>query len=110
MKNLLAILAVALSCMAGILLTGCNQTAQEDQIDLDAFVAKNYPNCSKAVVCVDLAYVDCGSAVDGPSYYLNRKTGARISTCGGACWLPDSAQAEACRTRCPPKEWTCSRE
>lgn len=110
MKNLLVTLALALACMAGSFLTGCNQTAEEEgEIDLDAFVAKNYPNCSKAEICVDLAYVDCGSAADGPSYYLNRKTGARISTCGGACWGPDSAQAEVCRTLCPPKEWTCTR-
>lgn len=108
MKSLLFTLILALACMAGSLLTGCDHSEEAGgEIDLDAFVAKNYPNCSKAVVCGNLAYVDCHSAVDGPAYYLNGKTGTRISTCGGACMLPDSAQAVVCRTLCPPKEWTC---
>ncbi len=95
--------------LLAILPAACLRSEKED-VDIQVFVEQHYPGCSEALLCKDLAYVDCNSAADGPSYYLERATGNRISTCGGACWFPrDSTQAEACRTLCPPEEWTCPR-
>lgn len=114
----LSLLAAASTMVAGLgllvllsvpVLTGCEQSAAEDQdsVQIAAYVKEHYPNCSAPVLCGDLAYVDCGSAVDGPSYYLEKKTGKRISACGGACWIPQGEQVEVCKTLCPPKQWTC---
>jgi hypothetical protein len=69
-----------------------------------AFVMKvrdKWPNCDLQRVCGDLAYVDCGSAVDGPAYYINAALDV-VATCGGACMNP----AEPCN--CPPDGWTCN--
>jgi hypothetical protein len=63
----------------------------------------------KARYCGQIGFVDLGSATDGPSYYFQRKSGKIISVCGGACWFTTAAQREICRTKCPPKEWTCGR-
>jgi len=52
-----------------------------------------------------IIYLDCGSAVDGPSYYFDEISGALISTCGGACMAPDPDQEEICKTLCPPPGW-----
>jgi hypothetical protein len=82
----------------------------EKEFDIRAHAARHYPGCSAPVICKDLAYVNCNSEADGPSYYLERGTGKQISTCGGACWLgQDPAQAEMCRTLCPPPAWNCPR-
>jgi len=66
-------------------------------------------DCDEEIDCENLVFVDCGGDVDGPTYYFNRDTGDLISTCGGACLLPQGDQVEVCRTLCPPPAWTCPR-
>lgn len=55
--------------------------------------------CRPERTCGELLGVDCGAAVDGPYYYVQRADLKKISTCGGACM-------RGC-TDCPPKAWTC---
>lgn len=57
--------------------------------------------CELLGVCGELAIVDCGSAVDGPLYYVQRDDLSTVSTCGGACMSPDGC------TNCPPAQWQC---
>ena len=80
--------------------------------DIGRVIEKRYPGCAAPVYCGDMVRVDCGAAVDGPLYFLDGKSGEEISACGGACWAPESVlreegRLEACRTLCPPPEWTC---
>ena len=65
-------------------------------------VRDKWPNCDLSRLCGNYAYVDCGSAMDGPAYYIDSKTLDIIAECGGACMNPD----QPCN--CPPKEWTCN--
>jgi hypothetical protein len=62
-------------------------------------VKEKWPNCDVDRVCGNLVYLDCGSAMDGPAYYINGKTFEVLSTCGGVCMNPD----EPCD--CPPAAW-----
>lgn len=55
--------------------------------------------CRPERFCGELLGVDCGAAVDGPYYYVQKTDLKPISTCGGACM-------RGC-TNCPPKAWTC---
>jgi hypothetical protein len=79
------------------------------EFDINKFISENpdYSGCKKVVFCNDLVRIDCGVEVDGPEYFLNKNTGALISTCGGACFKPLGEQLQVCQTLCPPKEWTC---
>lgn len=64
--------------------------------------AKKYgQNCRVEKVCGFLVGIDCQSSLDGPYYYINRKTEEIIGTCGGAC------RSDKC-ANCPPKEWGCA--
>jgi hypothetical protein len=63
--------------------------------------------CHAPVICGEIVEVDCDSALDGPTYYFNKYTGERVSTCGGACWNPQGEQIGVCKTLCPPAEWNC---
>ena len=61
------------------------------------------PLCGEIVgICNDLVAVNCRAEVDGPFYYVNRRSGEIVGRCGGECFRP-----EGCPTPCPPKEWTC---
>lgn len=62
-------------------------------------VKEKWPNCDVDRVCGSLVYLDCGSAMDGPAYYINGKNFEILATCGGACMNPD----EPCD--CPPAAW-----
>ena len=42
------------------------------------------PDCQIVHTCDDMAYVDCGAAVDGPAYYLDKDLEI-IGTSGGLC-------------------------
>lgn len=55
--------------------------------------------CRPERTCGELLGIDCGAAVDGPYYYVQKTDLKQISTCGGACM-------RGC-TDCPPKAWTC---
>jgi hypothetical protein len=57
--------------------------------------------CKLERSCGELLGVDCGAAVDGPYYYVQRADLKTVSTCGGAC------MGGRC-TDCPPKAWTCA--
>lgn len=57
--------------------------------------------CKLERSCGDLLGVDCGAALDGPYYYVQRSDLKTVSTCGGAC------MGGRC-TDCPPKAWTCA--
>jgi hypothetical protein len=71
-------------------------------------IQRKYPRCEAPVRCGDLYYVDCGAAIDGPSYYVARD-GSVKSSCGGSCWKPRTPeQVQMCAHLCPPPEWTCS--
>lgn len=62
------------------------------------------PSCSRPRYCGTIGYVDCGSAVDGPAYFFERRTGKVVSACGGVCM--DDLNGH-CATMCPPAGWTC---
>ena len=109
-------MAMTSACLTACLLlsalafSGCRRDGEDSEpVDIEAYVAEHYPDCSPPVICRELVYVNCGEEVDGPSYYLDKETGRRISICGGACWATQGEQAEVCRTLCPPKEWNCPR-
>jgi|SRR3990167_4325371 len=69
---------------------------QKNHIDLDSIGG----NCSIERTCDELVGVDCGSAYDGPYFYVEKVTGKIISRCGGYC------MTGKCKN-CPPKEWKC---
>lgn len=78
------------------------------EFNINKFIKEEYKYCrEEPVFCNNLVRVDCGAAVDGPLYYLNKETGEQVSICGGACMLPKGYQIEVCKTLCPPKEWNC---
>lgn len=62
--------------------------------------------CTLDARCGDLVGVDCGSAADGPYYYVEALSGRILEYCGGACMVPPSPGSPYCR-RCPPAGWTC---
>ena len=57
--------------------------------------------CKLERSCGELLGVDCGAAVDGPYYYVQKSDLKTVATCGGAC------MGGRC-TDCPPKAWTCA--
>jgi hypothetical protein len=54
------------------------------------------PECTITRTCDDMVYVDCGAAVDGPAYYLDKNLEI-IGTSGGFCMAGCTGA---------PKEWT----
>ncbi|WP_375768602.1 hypothetical protein NR798_44140 [Archangium gephyra] len=62
--------------------------------------------CSPDKTCGALTGVDCGSAVDGPYYYVETDTGRVVETCGGACMGGPRPDEGLC-VECPPRQWTC---
>lgn len=62
--------------------------------------------CSRDKTCGNLTGVDCGSAVDGPYYYVETITGRVVETCGGACMAGPDPDRGLC-VECPPRAWTC---
>lgn len=87
-------------------------TPEEHAQDL---VRERYPDCARFItetnpsVKSGIIGFDCGSAVDGPAYYLRESDGSLISTCGGACMRgptqTEPKQWEDCQTKCPPPEF-----
>lgn len=73
----------------------------------DAIARSMGKNCKAIERCEGVLHVSCRPEVDGPSYYVDFPTGDVISTCGGACRLPDR---DECNSLCPPPEWTCDKE
>lgn len=72
-----------------------------DKSNVTILGAKKYGlNCKIERTCGNLVGIDCDAAVDGPYYYINKKTGKIISRCGGYC------MGNKC-VNCPPKEWNC---
>ena len=57
--------------------------------------------CKNGGECGNIIEVDCGAEKDGPLYYVDRKSGEIISSCGGFF------VGAYTRNSCPPKEWTC---
>ena len=53
-------------------------------------------DCTGVRTCDDMIYVDCGAAVDGPAYYLDKNLEI-IGTAGGLCMAGCTGA---------PKEWT----
>ena len=53
--------------------------------------------------CGDLVGLNCLADIDGPYYYVNRKSGAIVGYCGGYCLGGAKGKCK----NCPPKEWTC---
>ena len=98
-------MSVTLLCTASLgLWLGCSRGPSEypeGSLDLSALPG----GCEKAATCGDFVGVDCGSAVDGPYYYVRRDTGKIIQICGGACMSPERKPG-VCE-QCPPAEWTC---
>lgn len=94
----------------GLLLAACGdfgRSADADEngqthVDLSAL-----PNgCVVDETCGNLVGVDCGSAVDGPYYYLEKDTSRIVETCGGACMGGPKPDQDVC-VECPPREWNC---
>lgn len=89
-------IAIAVICAVALASVGLYWWNNYTTID-----AKKYgQNCRVEKVCGFLVGIDCQSSLDGPYYYINRKTEEIISTCGGACRNDQCAH-------CPPKEWGC---
>jgi hypothetical protein len=82
----------------------CRKTVPGDPPPPDTEIGKLAKNCSRPRVCGGLAYVDCGSAVDGPAYYYERASGKVVGFCGGYCMADFEGK---CAKTCPPPEWTC---
>ncbi len=78
------------------------ELASRDQTYVKELIARTK---GRRLVCGDIGYIDGGSAFDGPAWFVNEKTQEPISTCGGACMLPDRDQFVMCRKLCPPPEW-----
>ena len=71
-----------------------------DRANITVIDAKRHGlNCRIERTCGEMVGIDCEAAVDGPYYYVDKKTGDIISRCGGYCM-------SGC-TNCPPKEWKC---
>lgn len=80
----------------------------EDKAGLTDRVKKEYgEQCTVLEECGNILHVDCGSAFDGPAYYLNKDTLEKIMVCGGACMAPRDALNGINCTQCPPAAWTC---
>jgi len=60
-------------------------------------------SCEIVDYCGFMVAVDCGAAVDGPLYYVDKDSGEILEYCGGFC---ERIGEEYCR-ECPPKEWNC---
>lgn len=58
-------------------------------------------NCSEIGTCGNLVAIDCGSAADGPLYYIKADTGEVACYAGGFCM---NGGCKACPAL---KEWTC---
>ena len=63
------------------------------------------PTCEIERICGKQVGVDCGSAADGPYYYVDGETGDIMERCGGYCFAANPAPGE-CES-CPPQDWTC---
>ena len=73
---------------------------------LNGFNPKKYgPDCEYVGQCGNLISVNCRAEVDGPFYYVNKKTGEILEYCGGYC-MTDDPTGKYCQN-CPPKEWNC---
>lgn len=82
----------------------CRKTVPGDPPSPDTEIGKLAKNCSRPRVCGSLAYVDCGSAVDGPAYYYERASGKVVGFCGGYCMADFEGK---CAKTCPPPAWNC---
>ncbi|XXF77687.1 hypothetical protein P2318_32250 [Myxococcaceae bacterium GXIMD 01537] len=54
--------------------------------------------------CGRYVSVDCGAAVDGPAYFVERASQRIVAYCGGACM--GGPQPGLCE-RCSPADWGC---
>lgn len=82
----------------------CRKTVPGDPPPPGTEIGKLAKNCSRSRVCGALAYVDCGSAVDGPAYYYERASGKVGGFCGGYCMADFEGK---CAKTCPPPAWDC---
>jgi hypothetical protein len=103
-----ATLSVGLVAMAlGGFGAACMRTSEPLTSPAASEIAKVVSaRCTKPIVCGQLAYTDCGSALDRPAYYYHRTSGKILGTCGGACWRDETGR---CKRECPPPGWTCGR-
>ncbi|KKU95063.1 MAG: hypothetical protein UY22_C0001G0007 [Candidatus Amesbacteria bacterium GW2011_GWC1_48_10] len=57
---------------------------------LKDFDPKKYgPDCEYVSRCGNIISVNCRAEVDGPFYYVNKKTGEILEYCGGYCMTDD---------------------
>jgi len=78
----------------------CQRQALTLELEKLTFALKIERGCKLVQECADQVLIDCNSAADGPAYYIDKKAGTVLATCGGAC------MGGHC-TNCPPKGWTC---
>lgn len=104
---ILSVILVAISAVsvATIIYYTVVPTIPEQVVTLPAEIRFN-TNCKNITYCGDLVSVDCGSAADGPLYYVDRNSGEIVEWCGGFCFGNFDSNNKYCRN-CPPKDWTC---
>ena len=83
------------------------ETAEPASGDADILPEQPAGRCGEARICGDLSYVDCGSAMDGPSYFYKTDTREIVMRCGGTCMMQAKDIRPGYCSECPPKEWTC---
>src|SRR4030067_2056693 len=73
---------------------------------LNGFNPKKYgPDCEYVGQCGNLISVNCRAEVDGPFYYVNKKTGEILEYWGESC-VTDDPIGKYCGDR-PTNEWDC---
>ncbi|HYO55601.1 hypothetical protein [Archangium sp.] len=99
--------ATVLTAALGLLLACGGGGKQEEEYPRTHFNLSALPEgCERDRACGGLVGVDCDSAVDGPYYYVEERTGRVVETCGGACMGGPKPDQGIC-VECPPREWTC---
>jgi len=98
--------ALVLSAALGLLLACGGGAKQEGEARVSLNMLWLPEGCSRDKTCGNLTGVDCGSAVDGPYYYVETITGRVVETCGGACMAGPDPDRGLC-VECPPRAWTC---
>ena len=64
-------------------------------------------NCHQVATCGRFAFIDCGSAADGPAYYVDEPAQCVLEVCGG--FAPPAGDGGVEARSCPPVEWTCAK-
>tara|TARA_B100001179_G_C18595458_1_gene407016 strand:+ start:204 stop:527 length:324 start_codon:yes stop_codon:yes gene_type:complete len=95
-----------------MVLPGCtpaNTTGQMDEksaLTSESVKETFGPRCELVSQCNDMAYIDCMSAADGPSYYVDSQSMEVLGKCGGFCMIVPEEGSDSCQ-QCPPESWTC---